>query len=107
MANNSSKAVLAIVAGAALGAVVGILFAPDKGQQTRSKIKRNVGEGIDELKTKVDDLSNKFRSKISAMDIEAGFDELVANVDGKTSEVVEKLERKLQELKTAAANMKK
>ena len=44
--NNSGKIIGALLVGAAIGAVLGILFAPDKGSETRKKF---MSEG-DELK---------------------------------------------------------
>ncbi len=106
MGNESGKTLLALVAGAAIGAVVGILFAPDKGELTRSKLKRNLEDKTNGLKNQIDELSNRIKG-FTEMDLEAGFDELVANVDDKTAEVVERLERKLEELKAASAKLKR
>mgnify|MGYP003411800342 CR=1 FL=1 len=39
-----SKIVLGLLAGAAIGAIAGILFAPDKGSETRKKISKNKSE---------------------------------------------------------------
>jgi len=36
--NNTTKIVVAVAAGIAVGAIAGILFAPDKGSETRKKI---------------------------------------------------------------------
>ena len=50
----TSSVVLSVVAGAAAGALVGILFAPDKGANTRGKLTRKGEDLIGELKGKVD-----------------------------------------------------
>jgi gas vesicle protein len=47
--NTSGKILAAVAAGIAAGAVLGILFAPDKGTETRRKISeqgKNIAEGI-------------------------------------------------------------
>jgi gas vesicle protein len=71
---DNSKVVIALMAGLAAGAVLGILFAPDKGNETRDKLGeslKNLGDSIREtaaneinnlvsLKDKiVDNLKNK------------------------------------------------
>lgn len=49
--SNTSKMLAAIAAGAAAGAIVGILFAPDKGSETRRKIHDKSGELADRVKS--------------------------------------------------------
>ena len=44
MTNNDGNILLALLTGAAIGAGIGILYAPDKGIETRHKIKQKVGE---------------------------------------------------------------
>ena len=44
MRTDSGTVLLALLSGAAIGAGVGILYAPDKGSNTRRKIKRKVEE---------------------------------------------------------------
>ena len=46
MSNNAGNTLVAVLTGVAIGAGIGILFAPDKGSKTRMKIK----EGFDDVK---------------------------------------------------------
>jgi len=52
--NNTGKLLTALGTGAVAGAIFGVLFAPDKGSETRKKIN---GQG----KKMVDDVQGKFR----------------------------------------------
>lgn len=47
--NNTGKILIALVALAAAGAIVGILFAPDKGSETRKKIKEQGRKVVDDV----------------------------------------------------------
>lgn len=51
---NTGKAILAIAAGVAAGAVVGMLFAADKGSVMRKKISRTSEDLADALDAKID-----------------------------------------------------
>jgi len=61
---SSGKVLLGVLAGAAAGALMGILFAPHKGSVTRKKICRKGEAYADGLKEKfgemVDDVTEKF-----------------------------------------------
>jgi gas vesicle protein len=61
---SSGKVLLALLAGAATGALAGVLFAPHKGSVTRKKISRTTGNYADGLKEKfgelVDSVTEKF-----------------------------------------------
>jgi gas vesicle protein len=58
---SSGKVVLALLAGVAAGAVLGILFAPEKGSETRKKLS---GQGED-LKESMKEQFNQFLDDIS------------------------------------------
>lgn len=50
--NNNGKVILALLAGAAAGVALGILFAPDKGTETRTRILDSAGNLVDSIKEK-------------------------------------------------------
>lgn len=59
-----NKNVLAsLLLGAAAGAVLGILLAPDKGKETRKKISKKSGEFGDGIKNKFNDVKETIKTK--------------------------------------------
>ncbi len=61
---STGKIVLGVLAGIAAGTILGVLIAPDKGSETRRKIRQkgdDLVEGVkDGMNSMVDDVSNKF-----------------------------------------------
>lgn len=61
---STGKVLLGLLAGVAAGALMGILFAPDKGSVTRDKMSKKAKDYGDGLKEKfneyIDDISEKF-----------------------------------------------
>jgi gas vesicle protein len=57
---NNSRLITAFAVGAAAGAVLGILFAPDKGSALREKIKEKGEKLADEVKDKLRKASEAF-----------------------------------------------
>lgn len=55
---SSSKMITGILAGAAVGAILGVLFAPDKGSDTRKKIANKAGDITDSVKNSIGSLTN-------------------------------------------------
>ena len=47
--NTTSKVILGILGAAAAGVVIGMLVAPEKGEETRKKLKKTAGEWADNL----------------------------------------------------------
>lgn len=60
---SSGKVILGVLAGVAVGAAAGILFAPEKGSKTRRKILRKSQDSLEDLKEKFDDLLDNFSEK--------------------------------------------
>jgi gas vesicle protein len=67
----SGKVVLGLLAGVAVGAVLGILFAPDKGTETRNKISKKSSDTVDEVKDKFDELLSGLTEKLKTAQAEA------------------------------------
>lgn len=56
MKESTSNFLLGVLAGAAAGALIGILFAPDKGSATREKIKKKIREISDDYDLGINEL---------------------------------------------------
>lgn len=60
---NTGKVVLGVVGGVAAGALLGVLFAPDKGSKTRKKILDTGKDYVDDWKDKLDGLLHSATNK--------------------------------------------
>ncbi len=63
----AGKILLGTLAGVAIGAVVGVLLAPDKGSETRRKISEKGGEYTDGLKEKYEGLKGKYNDMVDGV----------------------------------------
>ena len=88
---SSSKILVGFLAGAAVGALAGILFAPDKGSNTRKKIATKTGDITDSVK-------NSFSNFIDSIK------ETYAGAKDDVEEFGDKAKSKLQHVKHDAKN---
>lgn len=109
MSNTKGNTMLAILTGAAIGAGIGILFAPDKGSNTRIKIREGLDDATNGIKNKLDKASLQMGDNfaIAKFDLESVYQDLLSNVSYKTEEVISFLEEKLAELKKQNAKLHK
>lgn len=83
---NTGKLLVGIFAGVAVGAALGVLFAPNKGEVTRKKISRK-GEDVAE------DLSDKFSALIETLT------EKFEDLKAEASKMADKAGKKIKEEK--------
>jgi len=74
------KVLLGVLAGAAAGAVLGILYAPEKGSTTRKKFSRKSYDYTDELESKfndlIDNITEQFQTVVEEVNLMAENDRL-------------------------------
>ena len=61
----TSNSILGVLGGIGIGVALGVLFAPDKGTETRKKIKNQGNDLSDEIKSKFDDLMDLLGNIVS------------------------------------------
>lgn len=80
---SSKNVFMGFLAGAATGALIGVLYAPDKGEKTRKKIKKNSTRYAEDMKEGVNDFMEEIKER---------FDGLKADVNETAKETKEKVE---------------
>ncbi len=82
----------AFVAGAAAGLTLGLLFAPEKGEDTRRKLKETVGDAID---------SARARARLARMELDDLKAELKDQAEDLKDDVRMKIFERLEKLESA------
>lgn len=101
---NNSKVVLGIVTAAAAGAVIGMLFAPEKGTELRDKV-RDTANG---LASDLLDVIQRGRQQYAEVEdqVQDKAKELKSKVVGKYEETKDRVETEVANAKHEAENMK-
>lgn len=101
---NNSKAVLGIVTAAAAGAVIGLLFAPEKGTELREKV-RDTANG---LASDFLDVIQRGRQQYAEVEeqVQDKAKDLKSKVVGKYAEAKDRVEDEVSNVKSEADNMK-
>ena len=89
---NTGKVLLGVLAGAAAGALIGILFAPAKGSRTRRRILRKGESYVEGLKEKFNEYADTISEKL---------EQAKEEVSAFTQKGKEKFEEAEKEVKTA------
>ncbi|WP_139423210.1 YtxH domain-containing protein [Chryseobacterium mulctrae] len=106
--NNSASILAPLVTGLAAGVIIGILYAPEKGAETRKKIKTKANDLKDQatnkylavsdtVKDQYDTISSTFTNVGNS--VKDNFDKYKDQIVSTTTEVIKDVEMKLNELK--------
>lgn len=99
----SSKSFFSLLVGLAAGAALGILYAPDKGKNTREKMKRAAAGGAEDIAEGMEKLGDEVENKVE--EEKENFKDLGEKIKKKGSEIKEGarelLLRKLDKLEAA------
>lgn len=109
MSNNSGSILLAILTGAVIGAGVGILYAPDKGEKTRKKIKKNALKTKEDITSRITQAADELTktANVKKADFERKLDETISTMSYKADDIILTLEKKLEDLRKKNAQLQK
>ncbi|WP_044403705.1 YtxH domain-containing protein [Lacinutrix sp. Hel_I_90] len=99
--SNTSTTALGLLLGTAIGATLGILFAPDKGANTRKKLTEEAIHVKDRVATGAVDLRDQVMSSVASGKgtLESQLESIASNASYKADDVISTLEKKLADLK--------
>lgn len=106
---NSGSTFLALLTGAAIGAGLGMLYAPDSGEETRRKLGENARRTQDDLNRRYKETSSNLtqKAKKAKLDFEERLEETLSSASYKADEILSSLEAKLEELRKQNAKFQK
>ena len=93
-----------LTVGTAIGIGLGVLFAIDKGENTRKKIKDTISDKVDDLKDQFGSFTRNLRDRSMELKgtLEEKVDHLFSDSDSKPEDLIKLLEKKLASLKEKA-----
>lgn len=100
---------LALITGAAIGAGLGLLYAPDSGEETRKRLRKDAQEAQDRLNKRYRETTSNLSEKAqkARIDFEERLEETLSNASHKADDILAAMEHKLEELRKQNAKLQK
>lgn len=107
--NNTGETILALLTGAIIGVGVGMLFAPNKGSQTREKIGKEARKAQKTAKQKFQETSGIISEKaqIARANFSSKLNDTLSSASDKADDILAAMEDKLEELRKKNAKLNK
>ncbi|MGK0378677.1 YtxH domain-containing protein [Patiriisocius sp. Uisw_017] len=109
MASNTGTTLLAILTGAAIGAGIGILYAPDSGAKTREKIAKETKKAEKKFKKQLKEAEEILGSNAESakLTFEESLENTLSSASYKAEDILAALESKLRTLRAQNAKLQK
>lgn len=107
MASNTGQTLLALLTGAAIGAGLGILYAPDKGTETRSKLSKEAKKAQKKLSKQIKETSSTLSEKAQQArhSFEKKLNDTLSSASYKADDILLAMEDKLEALRKQNAKL--
>lgn len=109
MASNTGQTLLALLTGAAIGAGIGILYAPDKGSKTRAKIDKEAKKARKKFDQQVKETTSNLSEKAqkARLNFEEKLENTLSSASYKADDILVAMEEKLEALRKQNAKLQK
>lgn len=107
MASNTGQTLIALLTGAAIGAGIGILYAPDKGSKTRDKLSKEAKKAQKQLNKQIKETTSNLSSKaqVAKLSFEQKLNETLSSASYKADDILLAMEDKLEALRKQNAKL--
>lgn len=107
MASNTGQTLIALLTGAAIGAGIGILYAPDKGSKTRDKLSKEAKKAQKQLNKQIRETTSNLSSKaqVAKLNFEQKLNETLSSASYKADDILLAMEDKLEALRKQNAKL--